>query len=107
MNIDPNHVRELMNDKVRAIICVHYGGLPCDMDELNNIANEWNIPIIEDAAQAVGAKYKGVNIGNISDFTIFSFQAIKHITTGDGGMLIIKDKKLLDKAEILNDLKLI
>ena len=55
MNIDSNHVRELMSKKVRAIICVHYGGLPCDMDELNNIANEWNIPIIEDAAQAVGA----------------------------------------------------
>jgi dTDP-4-amino-4,6-dideoxygalactose transaminase len=99
MNIDSNHVRELMSNKVRAIICVHYGGLPCDMDELKNIADEWNIPIIEDAAQAVGAKYKGVNIGNISDFTIFSFQAIKHITTGDGGMLIIKDKKLVDKAE--------
>ena len=99
MNIDSNHVRELMSKKVRAIICVHYGGLPCDMDELKSIADEWNIPIIEDAAQAVGAKYKGVNIGNISDFTIFSFQAIKHITTGDGGMLIIKDKKLVDKAE--------
>ena len=99
MNIDSNHVRELMNNKVRAIICVHYGGLPCDMDELNNIANEWNVPIIEDAAQAIGAKYKGVNIGNISDFTIFSFQAIKHITTGDGGMLVIKDKKLVDEAE--------
>ena len=69
------------------------------MDELKKIADEWNIPIIEDAAQAVGAKYKGINIGNISDFTIFSFQAIKHITTGDGGMLIIKDKKLVDKAE--------
>ena len=99
MNIDLNHVRELMSNKVRAIICVHYGGLPCDMDELKKIADEWNIPIIEDAAQAVGAKYKGVNIGNISDFTIFSFQAIKHISTGDGGMLIIKDKKLVDKAE--------
>jgi len=99
MNIDSNHVREMMSKKVRAIICVHYGGLPCDMDELKKIAVEWNIPIIEDAAQAVGAKYKGVNIGNISDFTIFSFQAIKHITTGDGGMLIIKDKKLVDKAE--------
>ena len=99
MNIDSNHVRELMSNKVRAIICIHYGGLPCDMDELKNIADEWNIPIIEDAAQAVGAKYKGVNIGNISDFTIFSFQAIKHIATGDGGMLIIKDKKLVDKAE--------
>jgi perosamine synthetase len=99
MNMDTNHVRQLMNDKVKAIICVHYGGLPCDMDELQSIANEWNIPIIEDAAHAVGAKYKGTDIGSISDFTMFSFQAIKHITTGDGGMLIIKDKELVDKAE--------
>ena len=99
MNIDVNHVRDLMNEKVKAIVCVHYGGLPCDMDELQMIANEWNVPVIEDAAHAVGAIYKGAVIGSISDFTMFSFQAIKHITTGDGGMLIVKDKDLLDKAE--------
>ena len=99
MNMDIKHIRELMSDKVKAIVCVHYGGLPCDMDELQSIADEWSIPIIEDAAHAVGAKYKGMDIGSISDFTMFSFQAIKHITTGDGGMLIIKDKELVDKAE--------
>ena len=99
MNIDVNHVNKLMNKNVKAIICVHYGGLPCDMDELRIIANQWNIPIIEDAAHAVGAKYKGLTIGSISDFTMFSFQAIKHITTGDGGMLIVKNKELIDKAE--------
>ena len=99
MNIDINHVNQLMNKKVKAIICVHYGGLPCDMDELQSIANQWNVPIIEDAAHAVGAKYKGLDIGSISDFTMFSFQAIKHITTGDGGMLAVKNKELIDKAE--------
>jgi perosamine synthetase len=98
MNIDVKHVRKLMNSKVRAIVCVHYGGLPCDMDELQCIAKEWNIPVIEDAAHAVGARYKGLNIGSISDFTMFSFQAIKHITTGDGGMLLLKNKHLQDKA---------
>jgi len=101
MNIDISHVRQLMTSKVKAIVCVHYGGLPCDMDELKSIADEWGIPIIEDAAHAVGAKYKGVDIGSISDFTMFSFQAIKHITTGDGGMVVIKDKELVDKAERL------
>jgi len=101
MNIDINHVRKLMNPNVKAIVCVHYGGLPCEMDELNEIAEEWNIPIIEDAAHAVGAKYKGKNIGSISAFTMYSFQAIKHITTGDGGMLLIKDKELVAKAERL------
>ena len=99
MNIDVNHVRQLMTDKVKAIVCVHYGGLPCEMDELTSIAEQWGIPVIEDAAHAVGAKYKGIDIGSISKFTMFSFQAIKHITTGDGGMVIIKDKEMVDKAE--------
>jgi len=99
MNIDVNHVNQLMNKNVKAIICVHYGGLPCEMDDLQSIADEWDIPIIEDAAHAVGAKYKGLSIGSISDFTMFSFQAIKHITTGDGGMLVLKNRDLIDKAE--------
>lgn len=98
LNIDPNHVKTLINDKTKAIICVHYGGLPCDMDELSAIAAERGIPIIEDAAHALGARYKGKAIGTISDFTMFSFQAIKQMTTGDGGMLILRDKSLLEKA---------
>ena len=97
LNIDPKHVRELVNEKTKAIVCVHYGGLPCDMDELQAIATEWNIPIIEDAAHAVGAKYKGKYIGSISDFTMFSFQAIKHITTGDGGMVTFKNDAELNE----------
>ena len=98
LNIDPKHVAALANKKTKAIVCVHYGGLPCDMDELHATALKWNIPIIEDAAHAVGGKYKGKFIGEISDFTMFSFQAIKHITTGDGGMLVIKNHNLLEKA---------
>ena len=99
LNMDINHVRELVNEKTKAIVSVHYGGLPCDMDELQNIADEWGIPIIEDAAHAMGATYKGKNIGEISDYTMFSFQAIKHITTGDGGMLVVKDKEEAEKAK--------
>ncbi len=102
LNIDPNHVRKLVNEKTKAIVCVHYGGLPCDMDELQAIASAWNIPIIEDAAHAVGAKYKGKHIGSISEFTMFSFQAIKHITTGDGGMVTFKDNgELLERGKRL------
>jgi len=89
LNMDPNHVKELINEKTKAIVPVHYGGLPCDMDELQSIADEWSIPIIEDAAHAMGATYKGKSVGEISDYTIFSFQAIKHFTTGDGGMLLV------------------
>ena len=101
LNIDVEHVRTLINEKTRAIVCVHYGGLPCNMDELNAIAKEYGIPVIEDAAHAVGAEYKGTPVGAISDFTMFSFQAIKHITTGDGGFLSFKDEELLDKSKRL------
>ncbi|MBL7877867.1 MAG: DegT/DnrJ/EryC1/StrS family aminotransferase, partial [Cyclobacteriaceae bacterium] len=99
LNISVPHVRALMNEKTKAIVCVHYGGLPCDMDELHAIAREYNIPVIEDAAHAPGATYKGKKIGEISQFTMYSFQAIKHITTGDGGMLIVQDHALVPMAE--------
>jgi dTDP-4-amino-4,6-dideoxygalactose transaminase len=98
LNIDPDHVRQLVTDRTKAIVCVHYGGLPCDMDELTAIAAERGIPVIEDAAHALGATYHSKPIGAISDFSIFSFQAIKQITTGDGGMLILKDCRLLERA---------
>ncbi len=101
LNIDVSHVRQLISAKTKAIVCVHYGGLPCDMDELHQIAAAAGIPVIEDAAHAVGAMYKGRSIGSISDFTMFSFQAIKHITTGDGGMLAMKDESLFAKAKRL------
>lgn len=99
LNINVQHVRTLINAKTKAIVCVHYGGLPCDMDELQALAQEHGIPVIEDAAHALGATYKGKSIGSISEFTMYSFQAIKHITTGDGGMLVVKDKALVPKAE--------
>jgi len=101
LNIDVSHVRRLISAKTKAIVCVHYGGFPCDMDELHQIAAEAGIPVIEDAAHAIGARYKGRSIGAISDFTMFSFQAIKHITTGDGGMLAMKDDSLFPAAKRL------
>ena len=91
--------KKKISKKTKAIVCVHYGGIPCDMSEIKKIAKKYNVKVIEDAAQALGGKYKNQNIGTISDFTIFSFQAIKHITTGDGGMLCIKDPKLIEKAK--------
>ncbi|MEI6678496.1 MAG: DegT/DnrJ/EryC1/StrS family aminotransferase [Mariniphaga sp.] len=99
LNINIEHVRQLVNEKTKAIVCVHYAGLPCDMDELMQIAKAWNIPLIDDAAHALGATYKGQKIGEMTEFSIFSFQAIKHITTGDGGMLTIKNKDLVEKAK--------
>jgi dTDP-4-amino-4,6-dideoxygalactose transaminase len=99
LNIDPADIRRRITSKTKALVCVHYGGLPCDMDELQSIADEHGLKVIEDAAHALGATYKHRNIGQLSDFTMYSFQAIKNITTGDGGMLVVKDNALLDKAQ--------
>lgn len=91
-NIDPASIEEKITDKTRAIMPVHWAGYPCDMDEINQIAKEYDLVVIEDAAHALGATYKGEPIGSISDFTAFSFQAIKHLTTGDGGALCCLNK---------------
>jgi perosamine synthetase len=86
-NIDPNSIRKKITEKTKAIIPVHWAGYPCDLDEINTIAKEFNLVVIEDAAHALGAMYKGRPIGSISRFTAFSFQAIKHLTSADGGAL--------------------
>lgn len=86
-NIDPGSIRSKVTRRTRAIMPVHWGGYPCDMDEINAIAKEHNLAVIEDAAHALGATYKGKPIGAVSRLTAFSFQAIKHLTTGDGGAL--------------------
>jgi len=99
MNICITSLKKLISKKTKAIVCVHYGGIPCDMSEIRKLAKRYKVKVIEDAAQALGAEYNNKKIGDISDFTIFSFQAIKHITTGDGGMLCIKDSKLVDTAK--------
>lgn len=90
-NINPKSIKKNITKKTKCIICVHWGGYPCDMDEIQKIAKNYNIPIIEDACEALGAKYKGIEVGNISEYTCFSFQAIKHITTGDGGLITALD----------------
>ena len=101
LNIDVEDLKSKITPKTKAIVVVHYGGLPCEMDEITEIADEYGIPVIEDAAHAVGAIYKGKPIGSISEFTMFSFQAIKHITTGDGGLLAIKNANKMEEAKRL------
>jgi perosamine synthetase len=97
-NMNPQDVEHRITKKTKAIVCVHWGGYPCDMDELHKIASDHDLPVIEDAAQALGAMYKGKSIGSISDFTVFSLQAVKHITTGDGGILSVTDRENYEKA---------
>ena len=88
-NIDPDDVERKITPKTRAIVCVDWGGYPCDLDRLMDIAEAHGIYLIEDACHAIGASYKGARVGSLSDFTCFSFQAIKHLTTVDGGALTL------------------
>jgi perosamine synthetase len=99
LNIDPWSVASLITERTKAIVCVDYGGTPADLQDLQTLANWSHIPLIEDACQAHGATYQGKTVGSIADLTAFSFQAIKIITTCDGGMLTLKDPELLDKAQ--------
>jgi dTDP-4-amino-4,6-dideoxygalactose transaminase len=98
LNISIKHVKKLITKKTKAIVFVNYGGLPCNLKELNIIAKKNNIKLIQDAAQSLGSTYNNKPITNYSDFTIFSFQAIKHISSGDGGLICFKDKTLEKKA---------
>jgi len=97
-NLDHQDIEHRITEKTKAIVCVHWGGYPCDLNELHKIASDHDLPIIEDAAQSLGAMYKGKPIGSVSNFTVFSLQAIKHITTGDGGMLSVADKEKYEEA---------
>ncbi len=101
LNIDPRSIKEKLTPRTKAILIVHWGGEPCDMDGILKIAEEKGIPVIEDAAHALGAKYKNRYIGTISDFTCFSFQAIKQITSVDGGMLVCKDHDAYKRGKLL------
>ncbi|WP_409480063.1 DegT/DnrJ/EryC1/StrS family aminotransferase [Pseudobdellovibrio sp. HCB154] len=98
-NISPESIKENITSKTKAIVVVHYAGYPCRMDEIMKIAKEKNIKVIEDCAHALGAKYGKDFVGLQADFAIFSFQAIKHMTTVDGGFLLFKDNTLLEKAK--------
>lgn len=88
-NISATGIRAKITERTRAIIPVHWGGEPCDMNPINALAAEHGIAVIEDAAHAFGAEYKGAMIGAVSRYTCFSFQAIKGMTTGDGGAIAL------------------
>lgn len=96
-NIDPDDIERKITDKTKAIIAVHLTGQPCNMDKISAIAKAHNLLVIEDAAHALGAEYKGQKIGSISDMTTFSFHPVKHITTGEGGMVLTNREDLYKK----------
>ncbi len=99
--LSPESVRRKITEKTKAIMLVHYAGMVCDMDEFNQISKEYGIPIIEDTAHALGSKYKGRKVGSNSQFTCYSFQAIKHITTVDGGAISFNNVEDMEEARKL------
>lgn len=100
-NIDPKSIEKKITRKTKAILPVHWGGYPCDLDEILALAMKYKLVVIEDAAHALGAKYKNKPIGSISPFTCFSFQAIKHLTTGDGGAVCCLSNRKAKEAHNL------
>ncbi len=101
-NINARKIEGAITSRTRAIIPVHFAGEPCDMDEITSIAAKHNLKVIEDAAHAFGATYKGKNIGSISDMTVFSFYATKNLTTGEGGMITTDDPELAHRLRMLS-----
>jgi|TARA_Y100000031_G_scaffold85558_1_gene94210 dTDP-4-amino-4,6-dideoxygalactose transaminase len=97
-NIDPAKIEEAITDQTRAIALVHFVGIPCDMDSIMEIAEKFELLVIEDCALAVGARVRDTHVGLIGDAGIFSFYPVKHITTGDGGMFVTRHADLKERV---------
>lgn len=101
-NVDPGAIRSAITPRTRAIIPVHYGGHPCEMDAILHLAKEHGLKVFEDAAHAIGARYAEHMAGTLGDTGCFSFYAIKNMTTGEGGMLVTGDEALAERVRILS-----
>ena len=103
MNIDVDKIERAITSKTKAIVPVHYAGVACDMDRIMAIAKAHNLIVIEDAAQAVNAFYKGKALGTIGDYGCYSFHETKNYTMGEGGAILFQDDSRLTDAEILRE----
>lgn len=104
LNIDPDNIEKAVTKNTKAIIPVHFAGMPCDMDRIEAIAEKYDLAVIEDAAHALGASYKGRMIGadrGKRRASVFSFHPTKNITTGEGGMICTGDEEMAEKAAVL------
>lgn len=102
-NIDPAEIEKKITKKTKAIMVVHYAGLACDMDKIMEIARKHKLYVIEDAAHALGAKYKGKMLGTIGDIGCYSFHGTKNAASGEGGLFVTNNKKVNDLAEIIRE----
>src|SRR3989344_5299378 len=102
-NLDPADVQKKITKKTRAIMVVHYAGMACDMEKIQKIADENNLYVIEDAAHALGAKYKGQHLGTIGTVGCFSFHGTKNVASGEGGAFVTSNKQIFKNAEIIRE----
>ena len=100
LNIDPGEIRRRLSPRTKAILPVDFAGHPADLEEIIAMAKERGLVVIEDASHALGAEYKGRRIGNLADMTVFSFHPVKHITTGEGGMVLTDNNEFYEKLKI-------
>ncbi len=103
MNMDENLIEAAITERTKAIVPVHYAGVSCNMNKIMEIAAKYNLAVIEDAAQGIMSTYKGKALGTIGDFGCFSFHETKNFSMGEGGALLIRDEKDVEKAEIIRE----
>lgn len=101
MNIDPVEIRKKISKRTKALVPVHFAGLPCDMTSIMEIATEYNLKVIEDCAHAIESEYQGKKVGTIGDFGCFSFYVTKNIVTGEGGMVLARKAEDVSRLKIL------
>jgi len=101
LNIDPAHAESLITKKTKAIVVMHYGGFPCDMEKFTGLCKQYNLKLIEDACHGPLSEYKGKKLGTIGDVGCFSFFSNKNISTGEGGMLVCNDDDTDQKTRLL------
>lgn len=102
-NIDADAIEALITSKTKAIVPVHYAGVACDMDKILDIAQKYNLYVVEDAAQAIDSYYKGKPLGSIGHMSAFSFHETKNVIAGEGGLLAINDRQFINRAEIIRE----
>ncbi|MFI5564432.1 aminotransferase class I/II-fold pyridoxal phosphate-dependent enzyme [Amycolatopsis japonica] len=105
-NADPEHVEQLIGPKTRAIVGVHVFGRPCEIDQLSKLAEWHGIPVLFDAAQAVGCTYKGKPVGGFGSAEIFSFHATKYVNSFEGGAIVTNDERIASQARVMRNLGL-
>ena len=103
LNMDESQIERVITDRTKAIVPVHYAGVPCNMEEIVKIARKYDLYVVEDAAQAVNAKYEGKYAGTIGDFGCYSFHETKNYSMGEGGALVINNERFVERAEIIRE----